>query len=87
MKDKKDKYTLKIDNEVEWVIKFCFEKRAIGWSFNKIAKTLHEKGVENPTTHKRRLQSNFKTPNIDNSFEKTQWSAITISNLIKNPIY
>ena len=87
MKDKKDKYTLKIDNEVEWVIKFCFEKRAMGWSFNKIAKTLHEKGVENPTTHKRRLQSNFKTPNIDNSFEKTQWSAITISNLIKNPIY
>ncbi|MFH1150784.1 MAG: recombinase family protein [Actinomycetota bacterium] len=65
-----------VEEEARWV-RFAFEKRAEGWSYSKIAKTLREEGVQGPG----------KLDKKTGKMKKGPISAYVISRWCKQPLY
>ena len=85
-KSEDNKNRLEIDEEVSHVIEEIFRLYLKGNGFRKIAESLTAKGIMPPTLYKLSKGTAFFNPNYTTSMGEL-WSASTIRNILKNPVY
>ena len=84
IKDETERGKLKIDPEAAEIVRLIFNLYISGYGKSKIAKTLNEKGVPNPSSYKRQKGLKFKT---NNEKSGTLWRYSTISSILNNQMY
>ena len=83
-KDPNEKGHLIIDEEAAQVVREVFNLFCSGYGKTKIACTLNERGIPNPTEYKRIHGLRYKQPAKKNS---TLWKYFSISDMLHNEMY
>lgn len=83
-KDSENKGRLLIDIEAAKIVREIFSLYAAGHGRNYIARFLNDRGVPNPTEHKRLNGIKYKIPPHKLG---TQWKPYTISSILANEMY
>lgn len=84
-KDPKDKNMLIIDEEAAEVVKSIYAWFLEGLSKNAIVHKLNDSGVLCPALYKQSKGMKYKNPHAEGKIPL--WSAVTITNILKNRIY
>ena len=84
IKDPKDKHALLVDPEAAEVVKQIFSMFLSGVSVRAIVNHLNDHGIMCPSVHKQSQGLNYSCPNGQT---KPMWSTITVSTMLKNPVY
>lgn len=84
IKDPNDKHALLVDHEAAEVVKQIFSMCLSGMTVRAIVNHLNDHGVMCPSVYKRSQGLKYKCPNGQT---QPMWSTITISNMLKNPVY
>jgi site-specific DNA recombinase len=84
IKDPNDKHALLVDHEVAEVVKQIFSMCLSGMTVRAIVNHLNDHGVMCPSVYKQSQGLKYKCPNGQT---QPMWSTITISNMLKNPVY
>ena len=84
IKDQKDKHALLVDPEAAEVVKQIFSMFLSGVSVRAIVNHLNDHGIMCPSVHKQSQGLNYSCPNGQT---KPMWSTITVSTMLKNPVY
>lgn len=85
LKSPEDKHRLIVDEYAAEVVKGIFSMKVKGMSQQAIADFLNEEGVLSPAEYKKSQGMNYKTG--FQSGMKGKWGAVTIRNILTNPIY
>lgn len=84
IKDPNDKHALLVDHEAAEVVKQIFSMCLSGMTVRAIVNHLNDHGVMCPSVYKQSQGLKYKCPNGQT---QPMWSTITISNMLKNPVY
>lgn len=84
IKDPNDKHALLVDHEAAEVVKKIFSMCLSGMTVRAIVNHLNDHGVMCPSVYKQSQGLKYKCPNGQT---QPMWSTITISNMLKNPVY
>jgi site-specific DNA recombinase len=84
IKDPNDKHSLLVDHEAAEVVKNIFSMCLNGMTVRAIVNHLNDHGVKCPSFYKQNQGLKYKCPNGQT---QPMWSTITISNMLKNPVY
>ncbi|CQR73265.1 Recombinase [Sporomusa ovata DSM 2662] len=83
-KDPNQKGHLIIDEDAAKVVREVFTLFSQGYGKTAIARILNDRGIPNPTEHKRLKNLRYKQPKTQNS---TLWKYFAISDMLTNEIY
>ncbi|MEY8336485.1 recombinase family protein [Lachnospiraceae bacterium 62-35] len=87
LKDPENKNALIIDEKAAGIIRLIFNRFLDGMSKNSIVHYLNDHGIPCPSVYKREYQGlNYQNPQTDPS-KSPLWSAMTITNILKNRVY
>ncbi len=78
-KSTKDKHKLIIDKKVAWIVKEIFTLALKGNSNNDIARILNERKIITPSLYKKNK--------VNYHIKNNLWTASSVNNILKNPIY
>lgn len=84
IKDPKDNHALLVDEEAAEVVKQIFSMFVSGMTTRAIVNHLNDHGVMCPSLYKQSQGLKYHCPNGQ---AKPMWSTITVSNMLKNPVY
>lgn len=84
IKDPNDKHALLVDPEAAEVVKQIFTLFLSGMTVRAVVNHLNDHGIMCPSVYKQSQGLKYKCPNGQ---AKPMWSTITVSNLLKNPVY
>lgn len=84
IKDPNDNHALLVDHEAAEVVKQIFSMCLSGMTVRAIVNHLNDHGVMCPSVYKQSQGLKYKCPNGQT---QPMWSTITISNMLKNPVY
>ena len=84
VKDPKDNHALLVDHEAAEVVKRIFTMFLSGITVRAIVNRLNDHGIMCPSVYKQSQGLKYSCPNGQT---KPMWSTITISNMLKNPVY
>lgn len=84
IKDPNDKHALLVDPEAAEVVKQIFTLFLSGMTVRAVVNHLNDHGIMCPSVYKQSQGLKYKCPNGQT---KPMWSTITVSNLLKNPVY
>jgi site-specific DNA recombinase len=84
VKDPKDNHALLVDHEAAEVVKQIFTMFLSGITVRAIVNRLNDHGIMCPSVYKQSQGLKYSCPNGQ---AKPMWSTITISNMLKNPVY
>lgn len=84
VKDPKDNHALLVDHEAAEVVKQIFIMFLSGITVRAIVNRLNDHGIMCPSVYKQSQGLKYSCPNGQT---KPMWSTITISNMLKNPVY
>ena len=84
IKDPNDKHALLVDHEAAEVVKQIFSMCLSGMTVRAIVNHLNDHGGMCPSVYKQSQGLKYKCPNGQT---QPMWSTITISNMLKNPVY
>lgn len=84
VKDPKDNHALLVDHEAAEVVKQIFIMFLSGITVRAIVNRLNDHGIMCPSVYKQSQGLKYSCPNGQ---AKPMWSTITISNMLKNPVY
>ena len=84
IKDPNDKHALLVDHEAAEVVKQIFSLFLSGITVRGIVNHLNDHGVMCPSVYKQSQGLKYKCPNGQT---KPMWSTITITSMLKNPVY
>lgn len=84
IKDPKDNHALLVDHEAAEVVKQIFAMFLNGITVRAIVNQLNDHGIMCPSVYKQSQGLKYSCPNGQ---AKPMWSTITISNMLKNPVY
>ncbi|NGP46822.1 recombinase family protein [Bacillaceae bacterium SIJ1] len=85
LKDPQDKNALILDEEAAENVKCIYAWFLEGMSKNAIVRKLNESGILCPSAYKRSKGMKYKNPNAEGG--NPLWSAMTVTNILKNQIY
>lgn len=80
-----DKHVLEIDEYAATTVHNIFKRKIEGYSNQKIAEELNEKGILSPLEYKRMLGWTYSTS--FKVYPKAKWSAQSVGRILKNEIY
>ena len=84
IKDPQDNHALLVDPEAAEVVKQIFSMFVSGMTVRAIVNHLNDHGVMCPSLYKQSQGLKYHCPNGQ---AKPMWSTITVSNMLKNPVY
>lgn len=84
IKDPKDKHALLVDEEAAEVVKQIFSMFVSGMTVRAIVNHLNDHGVMCPSLYKQSQGLKYHCPNGQT---RPMWSTITVSSMLKNPVY
>ena len=84
IKDPQDNHALLVDPEAAEVVKQIFSMFVSGMTDRAIVNHLNDHGVMCPSLYKQSQGLKYHCPNGQ---AKPMWSTITVSNMLKNPVY
>ena len=84
VKDPKDKHALLVDPEAAEIVKQIFSMFLSGVTVRAVVNHLNDHGIMCPSVYKQSQGLNYSCPNGQT---KPMWSTITISTMLKNPVY
>jgi DNA invertase Pin-like site-specific DNA recombinase len=84
IKDPNDKHALLVDREAAEVVKQIFAMFLNGMAVRAIVNHLNDHGVMCPSLYKQSQGLKYSCPNGQ---AKPMWSTITVTNMLKNPVY
>lgn len=85
LKDPDDRHRLIVDDFAADVVRDIFRWKMEGISAGDIADRLNRDGILAPMDYKKSLGLRFATPFRVNA--QSQWSAVTVLRILKNPVY
>ena len=84
IKDPNDKHALLVDEEAAEVVKQIFSMFVSGMTVRAIVNHLNDHGVMCPSRYKQSQGLKYHCPN---GRTRPMWSTITVSSMLKNPVY
>lgn len=84
IKDPNDKHALLVDEEAAEVVKQIFSMFVSGMTVRAIVNHLNDHGVMCPSLYKQNQGLKYHCPNGQT---RPMWSTITVSSMLKNPVY